>query len=51
MQLHKRTLLASKEAEEPTKQKKQKALTIQEPSVSLSPFLLGFALASNKILC
>jgi hypothetical protein len=51
MQLRKRNLMASKETGEPTKQKKQKALTIQEPSVSVSTTLLGFALALNKILC
>jgi hypothetical protein len=48
MQLRKRTLMASKEAGEPTIQKKQKALTIQEPPVSLFDIPLEFALTSRK---
>jgi hypothetical protein len=49
MQLRKRTLMASKEAGEPTIQKKQKALTIQEPPVNLFDIPLEFALTSRKI--
>jgi hypothetical protein len=43
--------MASKEAGEPVTQKKQKALTIQEPPVSLFDIPLEFALLQGKFLC
>jgi hypothetical protein len=42
MQLRKRNLMAANETGEPTKKKKQKALTINEPTVS--PFDISLAL-------